>query len=128
MPELILDYQYIDGELKPFYFVIKPAKEEINWNKNVFHFDLLPPITSEEFSNFDETLINCTISLSELIINRDIKNRLGINLKSIQHKLTPDIHDPSIIEQFIIYAPDLLEVIGEFPTNQMRKFIVKNGI
>ncbi|MEK4924149.1 hypothetical protein MKX78_19770 [Cytobacillus sp. FSL R5-0569] len=127
MPKQILDYQYIDGNLEPFYFIIKPYKGEINWNKNVFHFDLLPPIISKEFTNFDETLINCTISLSELIVNKDIKNRIGINLKSIKHKLTPDIHDPSIIEQFIIYAPDLLEVIGTIPNEKVKTFHLTNS-
>ncbi|MDQ0268694.1 hypothetical protein [Cytobacillus purgationiresistens] len=65
MPKQYLDYQYVDGELTPFYYVLKLYKGEINWDKSVFYFELMPPIKSIEYDEVDESLINFHILLSD---------------------------------------------------------------
>ncbi|MEK5108551.1 hypothetical protein MHI57_17915 [Cytobacillus sp. FSL K6-0129] len=124
MPKQILDYQYVDGEISPFYYVIELYKCEVNWDKSVYYFELMPPIKSVEYSKVNETLISCSLTASDLIINKDIENRIGINLMSLKKRLSFDIHDPSIIEQFIIYAPDIEMLISQMPKNFTKTFIV----
>ncbi|MFE8697930.1 hypothetical protein ACFYKT_16435 [Cytobacillus sp. FJAT-53684] len=124
MPKQYLDYQYVDGELSPFYYVLKLFKGEVNWDKHVFYFDLFPPIKSEEYSEIDESLINYCVHASELIINKDYPNKLGVNLKALKKRLAFDIHDPSVIEQFFLYAPDVISIVGEFPTEYKMGFMI----
>lgn len=124
MPIQYLDYQYIDGELSPYYFILKLFKGEVDWDKHTFYFDLIAPIKSEEYSKIDETLINCGVSMADLIINKEYPNRLGINLNSLKKRLSFDVHDPSVIEQFILYVPDVKEIIGQFPQKHRMEFTV----
>jgi hypothetical protein len=124
MPVQYLDYQYVDGELSPFYYVLKLFKGEVDWDKHTFYFDLMVPIKSEEYSEIDETLINYGVHISELIINKDFPNKLGINLTALKRRLAFDIHDPSVIEQFILYAPDVVSVVGELPSIQRMEFMI----
>ncbi|TCJ01333.1 hypothetical protein [Cytobacillus praedii] len=115
MPVQYLDFQYLDGELSPFYYVLKLFKGEVDWDKHTFYFDLMVPIRSEVYSEIDDNLINYGVHISELIINKDYPNKLGINLSALKRRISFDIHDPSVIEQFLLYAPDVMGIIGEFP-------------
>ncbi|WP_313804718.1 hypothetical protein [Cytobacillus sp.] len=124
MPVQYLDYQYVDGELSPFYYVLKLFKGEVDWDKHIFYFDLMVPIKSVEYSEIDENLINYGVHISELIINKDYPNKLGINLSALKRRLSFDIHDPSVIEQFLLYAPDVMAIIGHFPQVNRMEFIL----
>lgn len=124
MPVQYLDYQYVDGELSPFYYVLKLFTGEVDWDKHTFYFDLMVPIKSEEYSEIDENLINYGVHISELIINKDYPNKLGINLNSLKKRLSFDVHDPSVIEQIFLYAPDVLSLIGQFPTENRLEYML----
>ncbi|KQL17648.1 hypothetical protein [Cytobacillus solani] len=124
MPVQYLDYQYVDGELSPFYYVLKLFKGEVDWDKHTFYFDLMVPIRSEEYSEIDENLINYGVQISELIINKDYPHKLGINLSALKKRISFDIHDPSVIEQFILYAPDVMGVVGVLPQEQRMEFMI----
>lgn len=124
MPKQILDYQYIEGELSPCYFVLQLYKNEVDWEKHVFYFELLKPIKSEEYSEFDGTLISCSVPATDLIISNTMPNNIGINLNSVKKRLTSELNNPSAIEQFIIYAPDLDFILSRMPENLIKSFFV----
>ena len=126
MPKQILDYQYIDGELTPHYYILQLYPNEINWDKNVFYFDLSPPLYSQEYSELNETLLGCSVTITDLIVNNEFPSRLGINLRSLKRRLLPDIDELSFIQQFIIYAPDLDFIIARLPEEQSKTFYVQS--
>ncbi|MCM3620463.1 hypothetical protein M3936_23185 [Sutcliffiella horikoshii] len=126
MPKQILDYQYIDGELSPHYYILQLYPNEINWDKNVFYFDLCPPIYSQEYSELNETLLGCSVTITDLIVNKEFPSRLGINLRSLKRRLLPDIDELSFIQQFIIYAPDLDFIIARLPEEHTKTFYLQS--
>lgn len=123
MPKQILDYQYVESNLIPYYFIIKLYPSEINWDKNVFYFTLTTPIKSIEYSEVDEDHISCSLSPSELIINTDYPDKLGINVKALRRRVDRQLHDPNVIEQFILYVPDVEILVNQFPENFSKAFL-----
>ncbi|MEH6943519.1 hypothetical protein [Bacillus sp. JJ722] len=124
MPKQFLDYQYIDDKFVPFHYVLEFYSNELNWDKRVYHFDVIAPIESFEYSEINDQLITIPVYLSELIINPDYPSRLGINLYSIKKRLKFDLHDPSVIEQFILYATDIEMVLNEIPKNRTMNLLM----
>lgn len=127
MPKQYLDYQYVDGELSPFYYVIELSKGEVNWDKNIFYFDLITPILSTEYSEINEFLFSYNVSSTDLILNKEFPHRLGINLRSLKKRIYCDIHDPNVIEQFIMYAPDVEMILNQIPSQRTMSLLLNKG-
>lgn len=104
--------------------MLKFYSDEVNWDKRVYYFDIITPIESIEYGEIDDQLITISMYLSELIINPDSPSRLGINLYSIKKRLKFDLHDPSIIEQFILYISDVEMVLNELPKNRTINLLI----
>ena len=125
MPQQRLYYEYVDGRLIPYWFVLTFGFDEINWDKQFFYFDLVKPFEYIERSEFDESLIGMSMQLSDLIFNLDHPYRIGINLKSLRKRIERHGVDPYVVKQFILSVPELNDFLAYLPVQRQISFITQ---
>jgi hypothetical protein len=115
MPKQQLYYEYIDGELIPYWYVLCFQSCTLNWDKPIFYFDIIKPIEYVERDEFDETKISMSISLTDLVFNYDSPGKVGIRLSAIKRRLERHKVDPYTVNQFILSVPEVNELLELLP-------------
>jgi hypothetical protein len=124
MPQQRLYYDYAEGELIPFWYVLTFKPCEFDWEKHVYYFTFIAPFEFVERHEFDESLINVSIQHSDFIINPDHPNRIGININSVKKRIEKHGIDPYVVSQFIMSTPDLNEFISLLPRQRKMSLMV----
>jgi hypothetical protein len=119
MPQQRLYYEFMESELVPYWYVLTFQPCEINWDKLVLHFTPIAPFEFVERHEFDDSLINVSIQLTDFILNPDIPGRIGINLDNVKKRIERHGVDPYVVRQFVIFPPDINELLSFLP-NQKR--------
>lgn len=125
MPQQRLYYDFMDGQLIPFWYVLSFDPGEINWEKSAFYYNAIKPFTFIERSEFDESLISMSMQLSDLIFNLDHLYRIGINLKSLRKRIERHGVDPYVVKQFILSVPELNDFLAYLPVQRQISFITQ---
>ncbi|OAK72656.1 hypothetical protein [Lederbergia galactosidilytica] len=123
MPQQRLYYDFMDGHLMPFWYVLSFDPGEIDWDKQAFYYDAIKPFVFIERGDFDESLISMSISLSDLLFNMDFPNRIGINLKRLKRKIESHRVDPYVIQQFILSTPEINDFLMFLPARRHMEFV-----
>lgn len=124
-PQQRLYYEFVNDKLVPYWYVVTFNCCEIPWHLNSFNFQVIAPFQFMERDEFDENIISATIFISDLIINQDRRNELGINLKKIKDRLCNQYRlDPYLVRQFVIQMPDIEEVLQLVPNHRKKTFIM----
>lgn len=124
MPKQRLYYEYIDGQLVPYWFVLTLNPCEVDWDKPVFHFDLIKPLEFVERNEFDDSQISMSIYLSDLIFNNLSTERIGINLTAVKRRIEKHGMDPELFTQFVLSAPEVEDFLLVLPTEYKRTMTV----
>ncbi|MCM3598657.1 hypothetical protein M4D55_23140 [Metabacillus idriensis] len=124
MPRQRIYYDYVNEELVPYWYVLTFKSNEITWDKNVFFFDAIAPFEYLNRDQFNDSLISVSIYMSDLILNADNHQRIGINLNNVSKRVLKYDLFPSEVKQFIIPIPDINEVIKLLPNRKNQSFII----
>jgi hypothetical protein len=124
MPQQRLYYEFMDSQLVPYWYVLTFQPCEINWDKPIFHFIPIAPFEYVERHEFDESLINVSIQLSDFILNPDKPERIGINLNNVKKRIEKYGVDPYVVRQFIISPPDISELLSFLPSKRRLNLLV----
>lgn len=123
MPQQKLYYDYINGELVPYIYVLTFQPCELNWDNPVFYFDAIAPFEYTEINDFDDSLISMSISISDLIKNTSYPNQLGIHLEKVKQRIMNHQVDPYVVTQFIIPTIEIEEMLQLLPNTRQSSFM-----
>jgi hypothetical protein len=124
MPQQRLYYEFMESELVPYWYVLTFQPCEINWDKLVLHFTPIAPFEYVERNEFDDSLINVSIQLSDFILKQGRPERIGINLNSVKKRIERHGVDPCVVRQFIISPPDINELLSLLPNRRKMSLLV----
>lgn len=124
MPEQRLFFEYINGVLSPFWYVLTFQLCEINWDKHVFYYQPIKPFEFVEREEYDESLPGVTIHLSDLVFNYDLPGQIGINLNLVRKRIERNGVEPEVVRQLILTAPELDDFINLLPTERKINFML----
>lgn len=124
IPQQRVYYEYVNGELCPYWYVLTFEPCQIGWDKPTIFFDVFAPFEYLERDCFDESLISISIFISDLIINGNNPSRLGINLARVKARLNG--LEPELITQFVIQMPDIEEVLSLLPNRRTQAFLINS--
>jgi hypothetical protein len=124
MPQQRLYYDYMNEQLVPYWYVLTFKPGEINWSKSILHITCIAPFEYVEREEFDESLINVSIQLSDLIFNPDVPTRIGINLTKVKKRIETHGLDPQVVLQFVIWTPDINEILSLLPNKREMSLMI----
>jgi hypothetical protein len=124
MPQQRLYYEFMETQLVPYWYVLTFQPSEINWDKPVYYFTPIAPFEYVERYEFDDSLINVSIQLSDFVLNSDMPNRIGINLKNVKNRIERHGVDPYVVRQFIMAPPDINELMSLLPNQRKMSLLV----
>ncbi|MDX8366711.1 hypothetical protein [Cytobacillus sp. IB215665] len=123
MPQQQLYFDYVNGKLVPYLYVLTLDTCEIKWDKHVYYFNVIKPFEHEIF-DFDNSQNSVSIFLSDLILNQSQPEQLGINLKNVKKRIGTYGVDQAIINQFILQVIDVNEVLALFPNQRKMSLLL----
>lgn len=115
MPQQRIYYDYINGKLMPYIYVLTFINGEINWDKPSFEYEVIKPFKHDDFYDFDSSLLTCSIFLSDFIFNDNRPHYFKLNLTSIKARLEQEYIDPYVIKQFVLGTYELQELMQLLP-------------
>jgi hypothetical protein len=124
MPQQRLYYEYVDGELIPYWYVLSFQSFEVNWDKPIFYFDAIKPFEYIDRDEFDDSKVSMSISLSDLVFNYESPGRIGIRIAVIKKRLEVHKVDPYVVNQFIISVPEVNELLEMLPAEREMTLMV----
>lgn len=127
MPKQRVYYDYVNGELVPYWYVLTFKNIEISWDKSGFFFDAIAPFQYFNRDQFDDSILSTSIYMTDLIFNEKCPERIGINLKRVRQRISKFNVCPSEIRQFIIPIPDIDEFLKLLPNRKSKSFMINNS-
>lgn len=121
-----LYYDYVCDQLVPCKFVLTFDYQEIDWNKKAYYFDLIKPFEYYDYDNYDENVISFSVYLTDLIVNNLRPGQLGINLTSLKSRIEKYGLDHDLVRQFVMFIPDVSEVLQLIPNERKMAFVANN--
>ena len=119
-----LYYDFVDGQLVPYWYVLGFQQCEINWDAPAYYYDAIKPFKFVERDEFDESLISVSIFFSDLIFNVDDQDRIGINLRAIKKRIERYQFDHTLIQQFVMSIPDVNDLLVYLPKQRKMEFVL----
>ncbi|MEH7392448.1 hypothetical protein [Bacillus sp. JJ1474] len=126
MPKQRLYYEYIDRQLVPYWYVLTFSSCELNWDKHVFYYKAIKPFEYTGRDEFDETIISMPIYLSDLIINGELPDKIGLHLSTIRKRIESVGVDPYLVRQLILPHPLLDGFINLLPAERKMNLLILN--
>ncbi|MEH7521963.1 hypothetical protein V7149_01570 [Bacillus sp. JJ1503] len=126
MPQQRLYYEYVDRKLVPYWYVLTFSSCELNWDKHVFYYNAIKPFEYIGRDEFDESIISMPIYLSDLVINGDLPDKIGLHLSTIRKRIERNGIDPYIVRQLIISANELDEFIPLLSKERNMTLLIQN--
>lgn len=124
MPRQRVYYDYVDGNLVPFWYVLTFNPLEIPWEQDTYFFDVIAPFEYFDRKDFDDSVLSSSINIEDLLTNNLHDSQLGLNLIQIKHRISRHGVDPCEVNQFIIQLPDIEEVLQLLPNETKASFIL----
>ncbi|MGG3798026.1 hypothetical protein [Metabacillus fastidiosus] len=124
MPRQRVYYDYVNGELIPYWYVLTFKPNQIEWDTSIIYFNIIAPFEYFSRDNFDDSILSISILMSDIVTNKDKPNILGIQLKRIKENILKYDVDPNLCRQFILQVPDIQEVLNLLP-NKRNFFVIK---
>jgi hypothetical protein len=124
MPQQRLYYEFMETQLAPYWYVLTFQSGELNWDKPIYHFTPIAPFEYVERDEFDDSLINVSIQLTDFILNPDLPDSIGINLKNVKKRIERHGVDPYVVRQFIMAPPDINELLSLLPNQRKMSLLV----
>lgn len=115
MPKQRVFYDYIDGNLVPYWYVLSFRYNEIPWDHETYFFGR---------DDFDDSVLSASVNIEDLRTNEILESKLGLNLNKIKQRLYKHDTYPDEVTQFIIQLPDIEEILCLLP-NKRNFFITK---
>ncbi|WP_339165429.1 hypothetical protein [Siminovitchia sp. FSL W7-1587] len=124
MPQQRLYYDYVDGELIPFWYVLTFQHRELNWDKPIHYYEAYKPFEYVERDEFDGTIISMTITLADFIFNRQSPIRIGLNIAVIKNRIMRYGVDPDVVRQFVLSTPEIDDLLALLPAERKISLVV----
>lgn len=124
MPRQRVYYDYVDGNLVPFWYVITFRSYEIPWEQETYNFEVIAPFEYFDRDDFDNSILSTSINIEDLLTNNLHKCQLGLNLNQIKQRILKHGVEPWQVSQFIIQLPDIEEVLKLLPNERKTSFIL----
>ncbi|MDQ0860944.1 hypothetical protein [Bacillus sp. V2I10] len=124
MPRQRVYYDYVNGDLVPYWYVLTFKQNEISWDRNRFFFDAIAPFEYFNRDQYNDSILSVSIFKSDLIFNQNIPNRVGIDLRNVSQRIRKYNLCPSEIRQFILPIPDIEEVLRLLPNRRKKSFVI----
>ncbi|MEK3890205.1 hypothetical protein [Bacillus sp. FSL K6-3431] len=124
MPQQRLYYDYVDDQLIPYWYVLTFRYNQLDWDQTVYYFDAIKPFEFVERDEFDDSFINMSFNLSDLVFNKCYPHKIGINLKCVRKRIELHGVDPCVVRQFILQAPEINEFLEILPTKRTMEFVI----
>jgi hypothetical protein len=118
MPQQRLYFEHVNKLLIPYWYVLTFKPGELYWDKPIQFYDAITPFNHVGRDQFNSSLITKRIHLSDFIFNDYNHERFGLNLKTIRRRLELNGVDPYVVQQFILAAPDISEVLSMIPNER----------
>lgn len=126
MPQQRLYHEYINETLTPYIYVLTFKPCEINWDKPVLYFELIKPFEFEGLDQMDDSMVSISIIKNEILVNPSYPNSLGILLKSVKKRILQHGVDPDVVNQFVILAQDLDEILILIPKDRRQELWIND--
>ncbi len=126
MPQQRLYYDYVDGKLIPFWYVLTFDYREIKWDKRVQYYEAYKPFEYIERHEFDDSIITTSISLADFIFNKYKPNQIGLNIAAIKEKIFRYGVDPFVVRQFLLPSHEIDGLISMLPVERQMSLVVNN--
>ncbi|MEJ8547139.1 hypothetical protein [Brevibacillus borstelensis] len=110
-------YEYFEGQLAPFKYVITFRQSEIDWDKNTIYVPINAPFQRLESEDFNPSSLGISVTLDDMTLHSDKAGKFGIRLAPLKIRAIEGGVDYRDIEQLIIQVADLEELL------QMNVFI-----
>jgi hypothetical protein len=124
VPKQRVFYDYIDGNLVPYWYVLSFRYNEIPWDQETYFFEINAPFEYFGQHDFDDSILSASVNIEDLITNEILETKLGLNLNKIKQRLYKHGTYPDEVTQFIIQLPDIEEILCLLP-NKRNFFILK---
>ncbi|UII56673.1 hypothetical protein LS684_04200 [Cytobacillus spongiae] len=124
MPQQRLYHDYVNEQLVPYLYVLTFKPCEIKWDKPVFYFDVTAPFEHFNMDEFDDSLISISISISDIVNNAAVPNKLGICLESVKNRILRHNVDPYVVTQFVVPTGYIGEVLQLLPNKRETKCLI----
>lgn len=125
MPNQRIFYDYINGKLSPYIYVLTFDDSEINWNKPYLTYEAIQPFRHENLFEFDDSILTASIFFSDFIFNVDHPNQFKLNMQKIKNRIEWNEVDPYIIRQFVLGTYELQELLILLPQERKLQFVLK---
>lgn len=125
MPQQRIYYDYIDGKLMPYIYVLTFQNGEINWDKPLFEYEAIKPFKHDDIYDFDHSILTCSIFFTDFIFNNNRPLHFKLNLTSIKSRLERDYIDPYVIKQFVLGTFELQELLQLLPKERSMKLFLE---
>lgn len=126
LPNQQLYHDYINGELVPYMYVLTFEYDEIDWDEKTYYFDLIKPFDCYEDYYYDESILSVSILITDLIVNDNHPNQLGINLISLKERIEKYGVEAYSVRRFVMQLPDVSEVLELLPNKRRMAFIIND--
>jgi len=107
-------YEEIDGKQYPYWFVISVESGEIDWNKDIYYFEVKAPFEKFSRFDFDEYLMSVSVGPTDIVRSNIQPSILGITLKNIKERIIDNEANPNNVRQLIILMSDIEESLSLF--------------
>ncbi|MGG1574860.1 hypothetical protein [Fictibacillus sp. NRS-1165] len=124
MPKQRVYYDYVDGSLVPFWYVLTFRPYEIPWEQETYYFEVIAPFEYYDRDYFDDSILSASINIEDLLTNILQISRLGLNLSKIKQRILKHGVEPWEVSQLIIQLPDIEEVLKLLPNERKTSFIL----
>ncbi|MGD6993949.1 hypothetical protein [Sutcliffiella horikoshii] len=125
MPQQRVYYEYVNGNLVPYWYVLTFEKKELDWDNKIHYYELIAPFEKFERDEFDDSIISISILVADFVVSNAYPGQLGINLSRLKERITRLELDVDIVQQFIIQMPDIEEVSSLWPNHRKKQFLLK---
>ncbi|WP_100489438.1 hypothetical protein [Sporolactobacillus pectinivorans] len=96
-----------EGHLFPLWYAIEGT---IDWNDSKLFFFVGAPFERIGSIDFDDGRIGCSVHAGEMMINKEMPEQIGINLKAVKCRISQFI-EPEKIERLIFQISDIEEIL-----------------
>ncbi|WP_338788766.1 hypothetical protein [Metabacillus sp. FJAT-53654] len=124
MPKQRVYYDYVDGNLVPFWYVLTFRPNEIPWEDETYYFEVISPFEYFDRDDFDDSVLSTSIYIEDLLTNNLQESNLGLNLDQIKERILRHGVEPWEVRQLIIQLPDIEEVLKLLPNERKASFIL----
>lgn len=124
MPQQRIFYEFINGKLMPYIYVLTFGVGDINWEHPTLAYEAIKPFRHDDLYEFDDSILTTTILFSDFIFNLDHPNRFKLNLKRIKKRIEWNGVDPNVISQFVLGTYDLQELLIFLPKERKIDFVM----